>query len=85
MEMRVRVTQNGGITIPAAIRRELQIKAGDAYQLMTDGVNLQFRRIYKKCCICGVNESKVDLIRVKEKYLCEDCASEIKVKRKKGA
>lgn len=71
-----KISKGGGITIPAHIRRELGLEAGDKFAITTQNGNLTLERITGSCIICGEHTEKL-LKQTGGKYICVNCAKRI--------
>lgn len=68
-----RVTKAGGISIPAGMRREMNIRTGDALDVETDaGGGIRLRPHLPRCVFCSGTEG---VIRYMGKGICRGCAA----------
>ena len=70
-----KIDELGRIVIPKDIRRALGVDHNDFLQFFLDGEAIVMKKFGEQCAICGSSD---DLIRVKEKFICESCIKEIK-------
>ncbi|MCW4004931.1 MAG: AbrB/MazE/SpoVT family DNA-binding domain-containing protein [Candidatus Bathyarchaeota archaeon] len=75
MQKTVKVTRKGQTTIPAEIRKKLQIKEGDVLAVETVDQTVMFKRVPKLEELAGVfagtadiNEIKKELDKLREEY-----------------
>lgn len=65
-----KLNKRGGLTIPAEIRRYMDLEGGDKFmvkQLLTGDILLE--RITGPCWVCGENKG----LRYSGRYLCPEC------------
>ncbi len=63
----------GRIVIPIEIRKKLKIKPYDELELFSEGENIILKKFEESCTFCG---STTNLIRQKDKLICEKCIKE---------
>lgn len=70
-----KISKSGGITIPAHLRRELGIVAGEKVELKVDeNGNLGVERIEGSCLLCRTHDS---LLKIDGIYICIKCAEKV--------
>lgn len=68
-----RTDKLGRIVIPIEIRKKLKIKPYDELELFSEGENIILKKFEESCTFCG---STTNLIRQKDKLICEKCIKE---------
>ena len=68
-----RTDKLGRIVIPIEIRKKLKIKPYDELELFSEGENIILKKFEESCTFCG---STINLIRQKDKLICEKCIKE---------
>ena len=63
----------GRIVIPIEIRKKLKINPADELELFSEGENIILKKFEESCTFCG---STTNLIRQKDKLICEKCIKE---------
>ena len=73
-----KINKSGGITLPAAIRREYGITAGDNFEVAIElpHGDIILRRNNGNCLFCGSSEK---LVRYKGRFVCRHCVEMMKV------
>lgn len=69
-----KLNKRGGLTIPAEIRRYMDLEGGDKFmvkQLLTGDILLE--RLTGTCCVCGEYKG---LRQKNGRYICPDCLKE---------
>lgn len=68
-----KMSKAGGITIPSALRRDLGIQPGDAFELKVDysNGNITIERYKTRCIFCKTDENVNKIIG--GKGICEEC------------
>ncbi|MGP1405228.1 AbrB/MazE/SpoVT family DNA-binding domain-containing protein [Filifactor alocis] len=70
-----KISKSGGITIPAHLRRQLGITAGEKVELKVDkNGNLGVERIEGSCLLCQTHDS---LLKIDGIYICTRCAKKV--------
>lgn len=65
----------GRVVIPKELRRSYGLESDNIVEIYPDGDDkLAIRIIQPSCAICN---GKADLIKVKDKYICFNCRSDI--------
>lgn len=71
MEHNKKITRAGGIAIPASMRREYGIEAGEKVNVsVNDQGVIEVKRIEGACLFCQANEN---LKQHQGRYLCDKC------------
>lgn len=65
-----KITKSGGITIPADMRRSVNMLAGDAVDIEQDGSKLIISGHIERCFICRAEQ---DVVIYQGKAVCVDC------------
>ena len=68
-----RTDKLGRIVIPIEIRKKLKIKPYDELEMFSEGENIILKKFEESCTFCG---STINLIRQKDKLICEKCIKE---------
>lgn len=68
-----RTDKLGRIVIPIEIRKKLKIKPYDELEMFSEGENIILKKFEESCTFCG---STTNLIRQKDKLICEKCIKE---------
>ena len=73
LEFNKKMSKSGGVTIPAALRRELGLPEREKFliQPQADG-NILLKRIEGQCMFC---KSDQNLIVYESRYVCKDCVA----------
>lgn len=72
MEHSKRITKNGAVTIPAALRRDLGIGGGERVKLeVQPGGEIVLRRITGVCIFCKTDQG--ELYKYRGRFVCESC------------
>lgn len=70
-----KVSGHGSINVPIALRRELNIEAGDAMEVEVTPENEIVIRPYRiRCCFCGTDE---EVVSFNKKGICQTCKAKI--------
>jgi transcriptional pleiotropic regulator of transition state genes len=72
-----RIDQLGRVVVPAEFRKMLGIDSRDELEMCVENDHVALRRVAPACSICA---SVTRLIRVRERFLCNDCACEVRTK-----
>lgn len=77
-----KINKSGGVTIPASMRRDYGIEAGDKVSLDVNFKNgdIILHRNEGSCMFCG----KEDVILYKGRYICRDCIADMKKEAEKA-
>lgn len=78
MELYVKVTGAGGITIPAAVRRKFSIEKGDAFRLQAGGKGIVLTRSDSICHFCNGKFYHDELADFLGKPVCAGCMKKIR-------
>lgn len=73
--MERRVDELGRVVIPKHIRKRLGLDTKTKVAFETDGDRLIITKAFPTCVVCGGEEQ---LIKIKDKHICTDCAKLIK-------
>jgi transcriptional pleiotropic regulator of transition state genes len=71
-----RIDHLGRLVVPADLRRLLGIRDGDVVEISERDGQLILRKLEPECALCGSSDDLVDL---REKHLCQDCVTEIRL------
>lgn len=75
MEYQKKVSKSGSLTLPSALRRALALEAGEHMSVNVNGKGeIVLARINGTCVVCGGHEQ---LAKVKGRFVCQVCVSEI--------
>lgn len=79
MKNYVMLKSDGGITIPAALRRSMHLNYGDRFLIeSTPGEGLTLTKVTETCAYCGKQaSSNRELQNVKGKLICKKCSKEL--------
>ena len=70
-----RIDELGRIVLPMEIRKNLEIREGDLLEFFTDSSkNIIIKKYADTCIFCNSQE---DLIELKNKVVCKECAQKI--------
>ena len=69
------INKSGGFTIPAQLRREHGIQAGDGFELVVQGKDIVLKAYKPRCIFCGSNE---DVKIYNDRCFCAKCQDVIK-------
>ena len=73
---RKKISKSGGITIPAALRREFGISAGERVNVeMAANGSIVLKRVGGNCILCGGYEG---LKVFNKRFICKNCLEKIK-------
>ncbi|MDR1702670.1 MAG: AbrB/MazE/SpoVT family DNA-binding domain-containing protein [Sporomusaceae bacterium] len=76
MNFQKRIGQKGGISIPAALRRQYGIAGGERIDISVDEAGrVIIKRIIGSCIFC---KSDTELKSYNGRYICGPCAAKIK-------
>lgn len=65
-----KVNRSGGLTIPADMRRELDIDKGDALDIEVEDGKMILSKHTPRCMLCMLIE---DLVKYQNNYICAKC------------
>lgn len=68
-----KIRKSGAIAIPVAMRRDLNIQVNDAVDVMEVDGSIVIKPAAPRCQFC---QSQDNLIRIKGRYMCENCVIE---------
>lgn len=71
-----RVDELGRIVLPIELRRTLGIEIKDPIEIFVDGEYICLKKYEPACVFCG---NAKNVVRVKDKNVCEDCIKELKM------
>ena len=71
-----KVDELGRIVLPIELRRTLDIEIKDPIEIFVDGEYILLKK-YEPACIFRGNAKNV--VRIKEKNVCEDCLKELRL------
>lgn len=69
-----KISKTGSITIPAHMRRDIGLEAGEKIKVETCENGIFLKRIVGSCVICGSNEN---LRKIDNKFICKSCREKI--------
>lgn len=69
-----RVSKSGGMTIPAQLRRSLNIQKGDGFEIVESNGELTLKPYQPRCVFC---DSQTDVIKYKGKHVCPVCVQSL--------
>ncbi len=69
-----KIDEAGRVLIKKNIRKMLDIKPGDSFQVFIDKGNLVLSPAKPCCCICS---GRKNLVLIGEKYICQSCKKQI--------
>lgn len=64
----------GRIVLPAELRQQMDIRPGDALEILVEDDCVVLQKFAPSCLFCG---SKEELLSYREKLICRDCARRI--------
>ena len=70
-----KVYELGRIVLPIELRRTLDIEIKDPIEIFVDDEYILLKKYEPACVFCG---NAKNVMRVKEKNVCEDCLKELK-------
>ncbi len=70
-----KIDELGRIVIPKDIRKTLGVGHGDYLQFFLDGETAVLKKFGEYCAFCNSSD---DVVRFKEKFICEECLKQIK-------
>ncbi|MCI8631225.1 MAG: AbrB/MazE/SpoVT family DNA-binding domain-containing protein [Firmicutes bacterium] len=70
-----KVDELGRIVLPIELRRTLDIEIKDPIEIFVDDEYILLKKYEPACVFCG---NAKNVMRVKEKNVCEDCLKELK-------
>lgn len=73
-----RVDELGRVVIPKEIRKKLNISEKDPLEIYVEGRSIVLKKVELSCVFCGSNKN---LIKYKDKLLCEKCLNELKLNK----
>lgn len=71
----LKIDQLGRIVIPKPIRTQYDLSLGDSLELFNEADGILMKKYCMSCAFCGNDD---DLIKFKDKMICEDCFNQIK-------
>lgn len=75
MENNKKINRSGGITLPASLRRDYGIDAGERVNIQVDSEGvIRIKRIEGSCVFCHSNEN---LQKYNGRYICGKCLQAI--------
>ncbi len=77
-----KINKTGGLTIPAKVRRDLNIQNGDGLEINVVDGGIMIQPYQPRCVFCETNENVV--ASIKEKYICNTCMDKIKIYKEKN-
>lgn len=74
-----RLTKSGSVTVPVAVRRELNIQPGDGLELERFPDGICIRPQNPRCVFCNKNENDTGggMKMLMGKYVCMECMKEL--------
>ena len=69
-----KVDELGRIVLPIELRRTLDIEIKDPIEIFVDGEFILLKKYEPACIFCG---NAKNVVRIKEKNVCEDCRKEL--------
>ena len=72
-----KIDELGRIVIPKDIRRTLGVDHNDYLQFFLDGETIIMKKFGEYCAICNSSD---DVVKFKDKFICEECLRELKSK-----
>lgn len=69
-----RVDELGRVVIPIEIRNKFDIFERDQIEILVDGSSIILKKFEPNCIFCGNTEN---LLKYKDKMVCEKCSKEI--------
>ena len=76
-----RVDELGRVVIPKEIRGKLEINEKDPIEIYVDGHSIVLKKVEENCVFCG---SSRNLIKYKNKVICEKCLENLKNQKIEG-
>lgn len=64
----------GRLVLPKELRRSFNLGPKDSLEIFVEDDSIILQKISEKCLICG---SKENIIKFKDKTICEECAKDI--------
>ena len=71
-----KVDELGRIVLPIELRRTLDIEIKDPIEIFVDGEYILLKKYEPACIFCGHAKN---VVRIKEKNVCEDCLKELRL------
>ncbi|MBE6824892.1 MAG: AbrB/MazE/SpoVT family DNA-binding domain-containing protein [Ruminococcaceae bacterium] len=71
----LKIDQLGRIVIPKPIRKKYDLELGDSLELFNEADGILMKKYCMTCAFCGSDD---DLVKFKEKTICEKCLKELK-------
>lgn len=71
----IKIDQLGRIVIPKPIRKKYDLELGDSLEIFNEPDGIVMKKYSMTCAFCGNDDN---LVKFKEKTICEKCLSEIK-------
>ena len=69
-----KVDELGRIVIPSEMRNKLDIAVKDPVEIFTEGSSIVLKKYEPNCLFCGSNKN---LVKYKDKLICQKCVSTI--------
>ena len=71
-----KVDELGRVVLPIELRRNLNINIKDPIEIFVDGEYIMLKKYEPACIFCG---NAKNVVRIKDKNVCEDCIKELKL------
>ncbi len=71
----LKIDQLGRIVIPKPIRKKYDLELGDSLELFNEADGILMKKYCMTCAFCGSDD---DLVKFKDKTICEKCIKELK-------
>ena len=71
-----KVDELGRIVLPIELRRTLGIEIKDPIEIFVDNDFICLKKYQPACIFCG---NATNVVRIKDKNVCEDCIQELKM------
>ena len=71
----LKIDQLGRIVVPKPLRTKLDLDLGDSIEVLSDNDGIYLKKYCVSCSLCGGDNN---IVKFKEKAICEDCLKEIK-------
>lgn len=78
MRYYARIGSKGALTIPIALRRELNIQPGDVFEVSQSDNGVTLNGVRRRCILCG--QANRDFYDYHGKTICSSCWSDIRRK-----
>ncbi|MDB5054671.1 MAG: abrB1 [Bacilli bacterium] len=69
-----KVDQLGRIVLPKSLRKRYQMNEGDPIEILVQGDHIILERYRPRCVFCSSIEQVTEF---KEKYICNECSTEL--------